>query len=95
MTGCHPLEIERACLIDTKTAKISISFFKGRPQFCFENQRNDCFELFLFLTAIYGQRYDIHWHRICMNKLFDISTIIPVDFIEETVQNPLSVSCFI
>ena len=93
MTRCHPPEFERACLIDTKTVKISMSFLQDRPQFCLENER---FELFLFiLIAIYGQRYDIHRHQICINKIFDISTIILVAFIEEKVPNTLSVSCFI
>mgnify|MGYP003449243370 FL=1 len=68
-----------------------MSFYQDMPQFCFENQQNACFELFLFiLIAIYGQRYNIYRHRICINKLFDISTIILVAFIEEKVPNTLS-----
>ena len=66
-------------------------FFQDMPHLCFENQQNSCFELFLFiLIAIYGQRYDIHRHQICINKLLDIFTIILVDFIEEKVPNMLS-----
>ena len=84
MTRCHPPEFERACPIDTKTVKISMSFLQDRPQFCLENER---FELFLFiLIAIYGQRYDIHRHQICINRIFDISSIILVDFLEEKYQ---------
>ena len=87
MTRCHPPEFERACLIDTRTVKISMSFFKDMPQFCFENQRMLVFELYLFiLIAIYGQKYDIHRHQICINRIFDISSIILVDFLEEKYQ---------
>ena len=66
------------------------------PQFCFEYQHNVCFELFMcILIAVYSQRYDIHRHEICINKIFGISTIMLVYFIENKVPNTLSVSCFI
>ena len=94
MTRCHPPKFERACLIDTNNVKNSMCFLQEMSQFCFENQRNACFELYLFiLIAIYGQRYDIHRHEICINKIFDTSTVILVDFTKEKVPNKLSVSC--
>ena len=84
MTRCHSPEVERACPIDTETVEISKSFLQDSPQFCLENER---FELFLFiLIAIYGQRYDIHRHQICINRIFDIFSIILVDFLEEKYQ---------
>jgi len=68
-----------------------MSFYQDMPQFCFENQQNSCFELFRFiLIAIYGQRYVIHRHQMCINKLFDIYTIVMVDVIEGKVPNTLS-----